>query len=145
MDAEKKADVTASPSGSTPAPFDVCLIPEYDGSTDVVEWCTRSEMLCQLQGVNFESLLLLRLTGGEFGVWSQLPDVSRGSLEDVKEALYVAFALDQFATYEAFTTRRLQPTESADLFLADLRRLSTLFGGISDRALECEFVTGLLD
>lgn len=130
-------------TGPTPVPFDVRLIPEYDGTTDVVEWMTRAEMLCQLRGVVFESVLPLRLTGGAFAVWSQLPLSSRGSLADVRDALYAAFALDQYAAYEAFTARRLRPSESADVFLADLRRLSALFGGIPERALACAFVAGL--
>lgn len=132
--AESKEQVT---------PFDAWLIPEYDGTTDVVEWVTRAEMLCQLRGVALESVLPLRLTGGAFAVWSQLPAKSRCELQDVREALYAAFALDQYAAYEAFSVRKLQPGESADVFLADLRRLAVLFGGVPERTLACAFVTGL--
>ena len=124
-------------------PFDVRLIPEYDGTADVVEWVTRAEMLCKLRGVAFESVLPLRLTGGAFSVWSQLPDSDRCSSTAVRSALYAAFALDQYAAYEAFGARRLGPSESADVYLADLRRLSALFGGIPERALACAFVAGL--
>lgn len=35
-----------------------------------------------------------------------------------------AFALDQYAAYEAFSVRKLQSGESADVFLTDLRRLA---------------------
>ena len=59
-------DVKASPSTATP--FDARLIPEFDGTTDVVEWVTRAEMLCELRGAAFESVLPLRLTGGAFAV-----------------------------------------------------------------------------
>ena len=146
MEDDKKTDLpTATDPASTTVPFDARLIPEYDGSTDIVEWVTRAEMLCQLRGVALESVLPLRLTGGAFAVWSQLPAASRCSLTDVKEALYAAFALDQYAAYEAFTARRLQASESVDVFLADLRRLSTLFGGVSDRTLACALVAGLPD
>lgn len=100
-------------------------------------------MLCEFRGVALETVLPLRLTGGAFAAWSQLPADSRSSLTAVKGALYAAFALDQYAAYEAFTARRLQPSESADVFLADLRRLSALFGGIPERALVCAFVAGL--
>ena len=131
----------AAPPASTP--FDVRLIPEYDGTADVVEWVTRAEMLCQLRGVPFESVLPLRLTGGAFAVWTQLPDASRCSPTAIRDALYTAFALDQYAAYEAFAARRLRSSESADVYLADLRRLSALFGGIPERALACAFVAGL--
>ncbi|KAF0314327.1 hypothetical protein FJT64_015207 [Amphibalanus amphitrite] len=135
----------AAPVVLPPLPFDVRLIPEYDGSTDVVEWFGRTEMLCRLRGVPVESVLPLRLSGGAFAVWSQLPAHSQSSLVAVRGALYAAFALDQHAAYEAFSARRLRPGESADVFLADLRRLAALFGGLPERALTCAFVAGLPD
>lgn len=144
MDDQKSNETTTTlPAAPATAPFDARLIPEYDGTTDVVEWFTRAEMLCQLRGVPSESVLPLRLTGGAFAVWSQLSDSSRRSLTAVRDALYEAFALDQYAAYDAFSTRRLRLGESADVFLADLRRLAVLFGGIPDRALACAFVAGL--
>lgn len=124
-------------------PFDARLIPEFVGTADVVEWLQRAEMLCQLRGVPVMSVLPLRLAGGAFAVWSQLPAASRGSLEAVRNALFAAFALDEHAAYEAFSARRLRPGESADVFLADLRRLATLFGGMPERGLRCAFVAGL--
>lgn len=141
-----KTDASSNTATSTPiVPFDARLIPEYDGSTDVVEWVTRAEMLCELRGIDLGTVLPLRLTGGAFAVWSQMPAASRDSVEDVKETLFNAFALDQYAAYEAFSARRLQANESVDVFLADLRRLSTLFGTVSDRTLTCAFVAGLPD
>lgn len=124
-------------------PFDARLIPEYSGTPDVVEWFQRTELLCQLRGVPVMSVLPLRLTGGAYAVWSQLPDASRGSLVAVRDALFTAFAMDEHAAYEAFSMRRLQPGEAADVFLADLRRLAALFGGIPERGLCCAFVAGL--
>ena len=135
--------VALPPTSAAPSmPFDVRLIPEYNGSTDVVEWFTRTEMLCQLRGAAVETVLPLRLSGGAFSVWSQLPADSQSSLSVVRGALYAAFALDK---YEAFSARRLQHGESADVFLADLRRLAELFGGLPDQALVCAFVAGLPD
>ena len=145
MDDKSSSDQSAKATTTPPLPFDVRLIPEYDGTTHVVEWLTRASMLCDLRGVAIADVLPLRLTGGAFVVWSQLPDTSRSSLENVRDALYAAFALDQHSAYEAFTARRLRPSESADVYLADLRRLSAIFAGISERELACAFVAGLPD
>ena len=128
---------------SVSMPFDVRLVPEYDGTTDVVEWFTRATLLCEMRGVDLMSVVPLRLAGGAFAVWSQLPAQDRGSLLSVRSALFAAFALDQFAAYDAFSARKLQPGESPDVFLSELRRLAALFGGASDRILICAFVAGL--
>ena len=125
--------------------FDVRLVPEYDGTTDVVEWFTRATLLCEMRGVDLVSVIPLRLAGGAFAVWSQLPAGDRRSLIAVRTALFAAFALDQFAAYDAFSSRRLQPGESPDVYLAELRRLATLFGGVADQTLTCAFVAGLPD
>ena len=37
------------------------------------------------------------------------------------------------------------PGESCDVYLAELRRLGVLFGGVSDKTLMCAFVAGLPD
>ena len=126
-------------------PFDVRLVPEFDGTTDVVEWFTRAALLCEMRGVNLMSVIPLRLAKGAFAVWSQLPAQDRCSLIAVRTALFSAFALDQFAAYEAFSGRRLHPGESPDVYLAELRRLAALFGGVSDQTLVCAFVSGLPD
>ena len=139
------AGLPAMGQAGAPATFDARLISEFDGTTDVVEWFTRAQLLCEHRGVTLMSVLPLRLTGGAFAVWSQLPASSRSSLETVRDALFAAFAFDQYAAYEAFTSRRIQPGESADVFLADLRRLAALFGGVPERALACAFVAGLPD
>ena len=132
-------------SSGSESSFDVRVIGEYDGTTDVVEWWTRTELLCKHRGVSLNAVLPLRLTGGAFAVWAQLPAESRGSEDAVKTALFAAFALDGYAAYEAFASRRLRPGEAADVYLADLRRLATLFGDLPERALVCAFVAGLPD
>ena len=132
--------------GSGPA-FDSRLIPEFggDNAADIVEWFTRAEVLCKHHGVDLALVLPARLTGGAFAVWLQMPEHHRRSAEAVRNALYNAFAMDPLAAYDAYTSRRLQPGESVDVYLADLRRLATLYGGVPDRALACAFIAGLPD
>lgn len=126
-------------------PFDARLIPEYDGSSDIVEWFTRAEVLCRHRGVDLTDVLPARLTGGAFAVWLQMPEEARDSADAVRDALYDAFAMDRLAAYDAYASRRLQPGESADVYLADLRRLASLYGGVPERALACAFISGLPD
>lgn len=128
-----------------PGQLDPRLITEFDGTTDVVEWLSRAELICSHRGVDVMDVIPLRLTGGAFAVWSQLPSEDRTSLTIVKAALHAAFALDENAAYDAFVLRRLRHGESADVFLADLRRLAALFGGVPERTLKCAFIAGLPD
>ncbi|KRY40940.1 Beta-mannosidase [Trichinella spiralis] len=94
--------------------LDLRLIPEFDGSPQqsVVEWLEKVELVCKLRDIS---------------------DVAsdRSSIDKVKEALLAAFAADPFVAYDQFVSRKLGPDESPDVFLADLRKLATLFGGDS--------------
>ena len=124
--------------------FDVRLIPEFSGDGTVSEWLDKVQLICDLRGVSdLTEVIPLRLTGGAFAVYQQLPATDRRDVDKIKSALIAAFSDDSFAAYEKFMRRRLNMNESADVFLADLRRLSTLFGGISDQGLGCAFLAGL--
>lgn len=126
--------------------FDLKLIPEYGGSgaQSVTEWLEKLELVCRLQGVSdVASVIPLRLTGGAFAVYLQLSESDRKSAKKVKEELLAAFAVDPYVAYDQFINRRLCTGESPDVYLADLRRLATLFGGVPDKALTCAFVAGL--
>ena len=125
------------------ARLDVRLIDAYDGTTDVVEWYTQATLLCEYRGVSVADVLPMRLKGGAFAVWSQLPPEDRRKIDEVKNALFAAFAMDDCAAHTAFTTRTLQAGESVDVYLASLRRYATLFGGVTDRQLTAAFVNGL--
>ncbi|KRZ59047.1 hypothetical protein T02_3184 [Trichinella nativa] len=126
--------------------LDLRLIPEFDGSPQqsVVEWLEKVELVCKLRDISdVASVIPLRLTGGAFAVYLQLNAQERSSIDKVKEALLAAFATDPFVAYDQFVSRKLGPDESPDVFLAELRRLATLFGGVSEKALACAFVAGL--
>uniref|UniRef100_A0A5S6Q4F3 DDE-1 domain-containing protein n=1 Tax=Trichuris muris TaxID=70415 RepID=A0A5S6Q4F3_TRIMR len=132
-----------------PDPFrasDVRLIPQFDGSPSqsVTEWFEKLELVCRLRKVEDVACVVpLRLSGGVFAVYLQLPDEDKKSVVKVKAALLAAFAMDTFAAYDEFSCRKLRNGESPDVFLADLWRLASLFGGIPEKAMMCAFVAGL--
>ena len=125
--------------------FDIRLVPEFDGSGDVVDWIQKVEMVCQLSTppTDQKVVIPLRLKGGASSVYRQLSEEDRKSPDKVKTALKRAFAADKFMAFEQFTTRHLQTGESVDVYLSDLQRLASLFGGLSDEGLGCAFVAGL--
>lgn len=125
--------------------FDVRLIPEFDGeNTAVEEWLDKAELICQLRGeTELHAVIPLRLTGGAFSVYQQLSAEDKKEHKKVKDALLRAFAVDRFQAYDEYICRKLRQGESVDVYLADLRRLASLFGGVSDTALACGFVAGL--
>lgn len=53
----------------------------------------------------------------------------------------MSFATDTFTAYEQFMSRRLQPGETV-VYLAELRKLGTLFKGGPSRYLLYTFVAG---
>ena len=126
--------------------MDLRLIPEYDGSPGqpVVEWLEKVELVCSLRGVeDVASVIPLRLTGGAFAVYLQLAAHDRADVGAIKRALLAAFAADSFVAFEQFMARKLSDGEMPDVFLADLRRLASLFGGLPEKALTCAFVAGM--
>jgi len=124
------------------------LIPEFGGggSQDVDEWLDKAELVCELRGISRpETVIPLRLTGGAFAVYQQLPSDDKKDFSKIKQALRTAFAADSFLAYEQLIARKLQPGETVDVFLAELRKLATSLGGLSDKVLSCAFVAGLPD
>ena len=116
------------------------LIPEFSGDAtqNVVEWLEQAELVCKLRGiVHLESVIPLRLTGGAFAVYQQLPDADKRDSGKITKALRTAFAVDSFIAYEQFVGRRRQPGKSVYEFLAKLRRLDVPFGGLSGNARLC--------
>jgi hypothetical protein len=122
------------------------LIPEFngEGQQSVVEWLERVELICSLRGLaKLENVIPLRLAGGAFAVYQQLSKEQKADVEEIKKALIRAFGLDRFSAFELFISRRLKAGESVDVFLADLRKLASSFGGLPDEAMACAFVAGL--
>ena len=117
-----------------------------DPTQNVVEWLEKAELVCNLRGMaHLESVIPLRLTGGTFAVYQQLPDADKLNVGKITKALRIAFAVDSFTAYDQFVTRRMQPGRTVDVFLAELRRLAVPFGGLSDKMLACAVVAGLPD
>ena len=123
------------------------LIPEFSGASEtpgISEWLEKVELVCSLRGVTaLEDVIPLRLTGGAFAVYQQLPAAEKKNAASIKEALTTAFGTDAFSAYEAFAARRIEPGETVDVYMAELRKLANAFGGVPDKALCCAFVAGL--
>ena len=59
--------------------------------------------------------------------------------------MYTAFGTDPFIAWKQFVGWWLEPSETVDVYLADLRRLGVPFGRAIDHILECAFLAGLPD
>ena len=95
------------------------LIPEFSGDAtqNVVEWLEKDQLVCNMRGIaHLESVTPLRLTGGAFAVYQQLPDAEKRDSGKITKALRTVFAVDSFRAYEQFVGRRLQPGETVDVF-----------------------------
>ncbi|KHJ39815.1 zinc knuckle [Trichuris suis] len=64
-------------------------------------------------------------------------------LEKVKEKLLAAFAPNPFMAFREFKVRKLRRGETPDAFLAGLRELALLAGGVSDKVLASALIDGL--
>ena len=84
-------------------------------------------------------MIPLRLTKGAYVAFRQFGD--DGDLKEIKRA----FETDPFIAWKLFVGRRLKPSETVDVYLADLRRLAVPFGKATDCILECVFLAGLTD
>ena len=129
--------------------FDIRLIPEFYGvSSDhtVSEWLEQVELVCEMCGVDHvERVLSHRLRGGALSVYRRLTCDQRDDLQQVKQALLVAFAQDRFVAFDTFVSRRLRPGETVDEYLGNLQDMARLIEeSTTDRWLSCAFVSGLL-
>ena len=130
--------------------FDIRIIPEFTGGagdmSDILKWLEKLILICELRGISdIAPVIPLRLGGDAFEVYAQLPTDDKKNVAKVKEALTKAFSIDCYSAYERFSSRRLKPGETVDAFLADLKRLGSICGGVPDKLLQCAFVAGLPD
>ena len=123
------------------------LIPLFNGTDagqSVVEWVEKAELVCRLSGVkNIECVVPMRLSGDGYAVYQQLSEEKRADFACINDVLYTAFALSPVTAYKQFAALRLRPGETVDVFLAELRKLATQFGGMTERGLVCAFIDGL--
>ena len=68
-------------------------------------------------------------------MYQQQTSSEKEKYDSIKAALISAFATDKFLIYEQFVARKLHEDEPVDVYLAELRRLAELFGGIPDAGL----------
>ena len=131
------------------ASFDIRLIPEFSGENredSIAEWYSKATWLCKLHKVTDLTLILpLRLTGNAYKIYDQLSEDDKLNLDKVKVALFRAFEADAFSAYEQLHGRRLGHGEPVDAYLADVRRLAGLAGGMTEKAVCSVFVFGLPD
>ena len=126
--------------------FDIRIIPEFNGTDCIVRWISRLELTCKLRDItDVCTVIPLRLGGDAFDIYAQLPDSDKKDLVKVKAALTKAFSIDIYSAYEKFSSRKLKMGENVDSYLTDLKRIASVFGGVTDKVLQCAFVTGLPD
>ena len=130
--------------------FDIRLIPEFHGVLSdhtVSEWLEQVELVCEMCGVdNVKRGLPLRLRGGALSVYRRLTREWREHLQQVKQALLIAFAPNPFVSFDTFVLHRLRPRETVDEYLGDLQDLARLIEeNTSDRWLSCAFMSGAHD
>ena len=105
--------------------FDIRLIPKFHGVSSnhtVSEWLEQVELVYEMCGVdNVECVLSLRLRGGALSVYWRLTRDQREDLQQVKQALLVAFVLDPFVAFDTFVSRCLHPGETVDEYWGDLQ------------------------
>ena len=119
------------------------LIP-YDGSGNVSMWMKKAKLVAKAKKIkDLADFVPLYLEGEAFCVYDEMADADKENAEKIETTLRAAFEMDRYTAYEAFQMRRWCPGESADFFLADLRRLAKLAQIEDEEAVRGAFVTGL--
>ena len=115
-------------------------------SGDFSRWLQRVEMVAGLQGVaDLARFVPLFLQGEAFDVYDELAASEKVDFTKMKEKLVKTFCMNRFDAFARLKVRQLQPGESADSLLTDLKRLLRLSGlkEIPKELLECCFIEAL--
>ena len=116
------------------AKFDLKHIPEFHGSTSVVDWIETVELTCCLCGFKQVELdIQLWLTGATLDVYQQISNNEKAVVGLTKAALYKAFVMDPCTAYECLTTQTLMAGETEDIFFAALKKLAVLLGELPEQ------------
>lgn len=121
------------------------LVKSFDGSGCFATWLEKFELVVELQGIDSpQSVLPLLLEGGAFLVYKGLDKETRLDFELLKKALSEAFLPDSVSSYELFSSRKLQPGESIDVYAASLKKFaSSVSPGNSEYWVKNALVAGL--
>ena len=125
------------------------LVPPYSGDGSVSEWLEKLKAMCALNGVEDEAdvvyIMAVRLAGGAYTLYQQMPEDKRKRRREIESVLLAAYEVNAFVAFDQFKEKQLEVGESVDEYLATLRKLAKLMGGVSDQVLLCAFVSGLPD
>jgi hypothetical protein len=123
------------------------IITKYEDSSsgEFSEWIEKLELVAKLQKItDLVSFVPLFLAGSAFAVFKQIQETDKNDYEKLKAALLLAFGVNCYSAYEQLQKRVLQDGESADVYLADIRRLVALIGQTdADPIVKCAFMAGL--
>lgn len=121
------------------------LVSRFDGSSDVVVWLDRLQMLCDVQGVktDMNEIIPLFLDGAAYECFAQMSDDIKSNGHSIKKALRRAFGMDPFEAFEKLRGLRWSEGERVEVYLARIKRLATLCEIDSNEFVLHTFVTGL--
>ena len=83
------------------------------------------------------------LSSGAYAVYQQQNEENKSDFTCIKNALYMAFALDSVTAWKQFIAHRLCLSETVDVFVTELCKLIVLVGDITDQSLMGAFIADL--
>ena len=144
-----KMAARSSPSSSVK--LDNYVRPFRGQGDDFEMFWAKYMVLCGIQKLSMDaqkmSVFPLFLEGDAFQVLMQMPPADQMCVDAVKKKMEEAFSMSHARAYQLFRARALRADESADAYVADLKRLLTLSGhsisGEKESVLLEQLVAGL--